>query len=314
MNNKSWLRGARLVILLGYLPRFAYALDIESTLIELGKWLLILAAVLSGFILFTLRFFKSLAALTKGLASDFNTKSASEDYAELLPLPASATGNEKTPVAGITRVVASRVFFLFLPVLVVWSVVSAYIAGEWHYLVFGLPVLGACLYFWRTNRPNSAAGLAVSYALVGLVSAVIWEARQTNQVSSPRLYTSRLTDLSLPDSVKIYTYVEQMPQFAGGNDSLQLCVQRELSYPAEARASQAHGVVKVGYVVGADGRVLAAQMVQGFDAGCDSAALQFVKNRSFSPGIQNNTPVVVYKTLTIEFSLASGTPEVRVLL
>ena len=127
------------------------------------------------------------------------------------------------------------------------------------------------------------------------------------------MYTSRLTDLSLPDSVKPYTYVEQMPQFAGGDDSLQRRVQRELPYPAEARANQAHGVVKVGYAVGPDGRVLAAQLMQGFDAGCDSAALQFVKNLSFSPGIQNNKPVVVSKTLTVEFSFASGTPEVRVL-
>ncbi|MFD2783872.1 energy transducer TonB [Hymenobacter rubripertinctus] len=313
MTNKIRVRVIWLVATLCYLPLFAYALDIESVLRDLGKGLLLLAVILSGLILFIIGFFKSLAALTKGVTSDFGTSPASENNAETSSLPASAAGNELPPVAAVTWAIAGRIFFLFLPVLVAWSVVSAFIAGAWHYVVFGLPVLAAGLYLWRTNRPNSAVGLAVSYALVGLVSAAIWEARQNNQPSSPRLYTSRISDLSLPDSVKPYTYVEHMPQFAGGDDALPHYVQQELRYPAEARANQAHGVVKVGYAVGTDGRVLAAQLMQGFDAGCDSAALQFVRNLTFSPGIQNNKPVVVAKTLTVEFSFASGTPEVRVL-
>lgn len=106
------------------------------------------------------------------------------------------------------------------------------------------------------------------------------------------------------DPSSIFTSVEQMPQFPGGMEKFMEYLKTNLKYPAVARQNYVQGKVFVRFIVEKDGSLTDVKIVRGIGNGCDEEAQRLVKSSpKWNPGIQNGTPVRVYYTLPVSFSL-----------
>jgi TonB family protein len=114
---------------------------------------------------------------------------------------------------------------------------------------------------------------------------------------------------------KVYTYVEQMPEFPGGTEHLHSYVAASLRYPAEAIKNEVEGRAFVRFVVLPTGQISDAQVIKGIGAGCDEEALRVVRALPpFEPGKQNGRTVSVSYTLPVTFNLKTtpGAPNVPI--
>lgn len=103
---------------------------------------------------------------------------------------------------------------------------------------------------------------------------------------------------------RIYTFVEQMPQFPGGDDAVEKYLNDELKYPTAAAQQGIQGRVIVQFAINRDGSISDAKIVRSIDEACDKEALRLVNNMpKWIPGKQNNKNVRVWYTLAVTFSL-----------
>jgi TonB family protein len=104
---------------------------------------------------------------------------------------------------------------------------------------------------------------------------------------------------------KVYAFVEQMPQLAGGGGQVAImkAVQSKISYPKAAPGEVLpNGRVFATFVVDTDGTVQDVKIAKGLSPAFDAAVLEAVKQLPrFEPGKQNGQPVAVAYTLPVEF-------------
>lgn len=104
----------------------------------------------------------------------------------------------------------------------------------------------------------------------------------------------------------IFTVVEVMPKFPGGDDARIKYMQNTLKYPEAARKAGKQGTVFVSYVVEKDGSITNAEILRGFDKECDRAALEVIESMpNWEPGLQRGKPVRVKYNMPLKFSLSS---------
>ena len=96
-----------------------------------------------------------------------------------------------------------------------------------------------------------------------------------------------------------FVVVENMPQLKGGLADLQ----RKVKYPEMARRAGIEGRVTVQFIVNEQGKVENPRVIRGIGGGCDEAALEAVRQASFTPGMQRGRPVRVQYSLPIVFRL-----------
>lgn len=179
------------------------------------------------------------------------------------------------------------------------------------YASFLLPTLVLMVLLWLGKRPSAALGLGLSGPAVVLLLS--WQAHQWNLAARPPgepLTDSREIDslrarTRIPDFLRqhMYTYVEQMPVFVGGPDSLQPTIRRQLYYPTEALARRVQGTVLLGILVDEAGRAAAVELVRGIGAGCDEEAMRVAQTLHFHPGRQGGRAVRVYIPIEVYFKL-----------
>jgi protein TonB len=102
----------------------------------------------------------------------------------------------------------------------------------------------------------------------------------------------------------VYTYVEQMPAFPGGDDALNAYLSKNINYPQIAQDNDVQGRVIVEFIVGPDGKIRDAHVSKGIGFGCDEEALRVVKTMpAWTPGKQNGRPVNVNYRVPVKFTL-----------
>ncbi len=107
-----------------------------------------------------------------------------------------------------------------------------------------------------------------------------------------------------PPKPQVYTYVEQMPTFPGGEDKLMEYLGNNLKYPSMARETNIQGKVFITFVVNDDGRISDVKVLRGIGAGCDEEAKRVVMSMpAWKPGKQNGRSVPVQFNLPIQFKL-----------
>lgn len=106
------------------------------------------------------------------------------------------------------------------------------------------------------------------------------------------------------DENKIFTVVEQQPEFEGGYEAMMNFIRKNMRYPASARRMGIEGTVYVSFVVSKDGSISEVQVVRGISADCDKEAMRVVSMMPpWKPGRQNGKPVFVRFVLPIKFKL-----------
>ena len=103
---------------------------------------------------------------------------------------------------------------------------------------------------------------------------------------------------------EIFSHVEQMPSFPGGDAVLMAWLRDNIQFPIIAAEQGIQGRVSIRFVVGPDGTVSGAEVVQSLDPSCDREALRAIgRMPKWIPGKQNGQAVSVYFTLPVFFRL-----------
>ena len=103
---------------------------------------------------------------------------------------------------------------------------------------------------------------------------------------------------------KVFTYVEQMPVFPGGEAALNKFIHDHLKYPAVSLEEGVHGVVMLRFVVNENGSVGDVQILKSLDTYCDREAKRVVQSLPrFTPGRQQGKPVKVWFQFPIRFEI-----------
>jgi len=106
---------------------------------------------------------------------------------------------------------------------------------------------------------------------------------------------------------KIYSVVEQMPEYPGGDAELIKFMQKNLIYPKADENKHIQGYVTTIFVVNALGKTEQAQVIRSLSPECDKEALRVVKLlTNWIPGKQNGVPVSVRYSVPIKFVSSSG--------
>lgn len=103
---------------------------------------------------------------------------------------------------------------------------------------------------------------------------------------------------------QIFTVVEEMPKFPGGDAELLLFLAKGIKYPVIAQENGIQGRVTVSFVINRDGSVVDAEVVRGVDPSLDKEALRVVNAMpKWAPGKQRGKPVRVKYTVPVTFRL-----------
>ena len=103
---------------------------------------------------------------------------------------------------------------------------------------------------------------------------------------------------------EIFTAVEQMPQFPGGEEALRKYLASHINYPPMAAENGVQGKVIVQFVVDKTGRVGEVKVARSVDKELDREAIRVCKSLpKFVPGRQNGQAVSVWFTLPVTFKL-----------
>jgi protein TonB len=107
----------------------------------------------------------------------------------------------------------------------------------------------------------------------------------------------------IPDQ-EIFVFVEEQPEFPGGEEALMNYLASNLRYPEQARELDIQGTVFIEFVVEKDGSVTNVVVKRGIGGGCDEEAVRVVKSMpKWKPGKQRGKPVRVSYTLPVRFHL-----------
>lgn len=104
----------------------------------------------------------------------------------------------------------------------------------------------------------------------------------------------------------VLVFVEEMPQFPGGQEAMQEYLQDEIQYPKEEHKAGKEGTVYVSFIVERDGRIDSVWLRKGVAnaPGLGVEAVRVMKAMpKWEPGKMNGKPVRVEMTIPIKFVL-----------
>lgn len=103
---------------------------------------------------------------------------------------------------------------------------------------------------------------------------------------------------------EIFTVVEQMPTFPGGDAEMIKYLAKNIKYPAIARDNGIEGTVVLEFIVDENGKISEIKERKGLGGGCTQEAIRVVNTMpEWKPGKQNGRPVKVRFNLPIRFRL-----------
>lgn len=106
------------------------------------------------------------------------------------------------------------------------------------------------------------------------------------------------------EETKIFTVVEQMPMYPGGDAALMGYLRDNIHYPTVAAENGVQGRVVVGFVVERDGSITDVNILRGVDPSLDREAMRVVKSMPrWNPGKQNGSAVRVKYQVPVSFRL-----------
>ena len=110
--------------------------------------------------------------------------------------------------------------------------------------------------------------------------------------------------LGAEEDDKVFTYVEQMPVFPGGEAALLRYLRGHFKYPQVSLEDGVQGTIKVRFVVKENGSVGEVQVLKGLDSYCDKEAKRVISSLPrFTPGRQQGKPVKVWYQIPVRLAI-----------
>lgn len=111
------------------------------------------------------------------------------------------------------------------------------------------------------------------------------------------------------NSTRIYSVVEEMPEYHGGMKAFVNYLKRKLVYPPQAKKENLEGVVAVQFVVEKDGRITSPTIVRSLRADMDSAALTAIRNMpNWIPAREHGMRVRCKYSVPVQFKIERPKP------
>ena len=137
-----------------------------------------------------------------------------------------------------------------------------------------------------------------------------WQPGVNQGVAVPVHFNLPVTfDLPKQKERVVHTFVDEMPAFKGGEDSLHQRIRKSIRYPQAMREQGIEGTVVLKLLIEADGRVSDIVVVRETGGGGAEEAVRFAKTLPpFIPARLNGESVASYYNLPITFQLG-GKPK-----
>ena len=100
----------------------------------------------------------------------------------------------------------------------------------------------------------------------------------------------------------VYTFVEKMPQYPGGEDALMKYLAININYPSDSKDSGVQGTVYASFIVEKDGSITNVKILRSLSNSCDKEVIQVIKAMpNWKPGEQGGKPARVQFNLPVKF-------------
>ena len=166
---------------------------------------------------------------------------------------------------------------------------------------------GHCIYYDSTGTKvshgiysgNKETGIWTSFYNDGKDSVV-----ERYEVDGNKTFVSSSIK---PSSTKIpgtFSYVEEMPEFPGGDSKLVKFLRKNMVINEEDKKNNISGRIYVTFVIDKEGNILSPKILRELSAESSLAALQVVKKMpKWKPGMQKGKPVMVQYNLPIMYNI-----------
>lgn len=112
-------------------------------------------------------------------------------------------------------------------------------------------------------------------------------------------------DRTETDTSPVFTIVEKMPSYPGGENARNRFLAENIVYPYKATSAGIQGTVYVSFIIDANGFVTNVKVLRGIGGGCDEEAVRVVQMMpKWIPGKQNGKSVRVLFNMPITFGLS----------
>jgi TonB family protein len=185
--------------------------------------------------------------------------------------------------------------------------------SKWSIVKYTLliPVIAALVFFNNTFRTQAGNVLSVeengmteTLATVGESGAPV----MTVQTPPPPPAIKSKATNAVPSASKdsIFSDVEKMPSFPGGEEALTEYMSANMKYPISAAENGIKGRVSVCFVVASDGSVVDTRIMHSLDPACDQEVIRMIESMpKWTPGMKDGKAVSVYYTLSVRYKLPS---------
>lgn len=161
----------------------------------------------------------------------------------------------------------------------------------------------------KKNIKNAESGPryfeVIGMQIDSIVDALKWNVSQAappDQTEMPPIEKPVQKDDN--SQAEVFQFVEQMPEFPGGQAALMQYIQSNIHYPTTAKEAGIQGKVIINFIVNKDGKITGAHIVRGIGGGCDEEALRVIRTMpAWRPGKQNGMAVNTAFNLPVTFSL-----------
>ncbi|MFM2225427.1 MAG: hypothetical protein RJA07_1629 [Bacteroidota bacterium] len=114
------------------------------------------------------------------------------------------------------------------------------------------------------------------------------------------------------NNLEVFSYVQQMPEFIGGEAALMKFISVNIKYPESAKNENIEGRVMVSFVVTTEGKLTDLKVLRDIGGGCGEEAIRVLKlSPDWKPGMQNGKIVNVKMVFPIVFNLETETDNLQ---
>lgn len=111
----------------------------------------------------------------------------------------------------------------------------------------------------------------------------------------------------ISDSGEVFVFVEDQPEFPGGDEARIKYLQENIIYPELAKESNIQGTVYVTFIVEKDGQITNVKVLRGIGGGCDIESVRVIKNMPlWKPGAQRGKAVRCMFNMPLRYVLAGS--------
>ncbi len=131
----------------------------------------------------------------------------------------------------------------------------------------------------------------------------------TTTINIPDMHKHLKSDVIEVDGTDlVYTIVEIMPEYEGGDDARNRFLAENIVYPQKALDHGIQGTVYVSFIIEADGAISNVKLLKGIGGGCDEESIRVVKLLAkWKPGMQAGKNVRVLFNMPIYYKLQGRT-------